>query len=72
MAERLQQLCADYDASSPANWQLLAIAAQHLDDAAVTRIAVKRARSTRAAMKVLDRIPRKTEPMRSLEEFGLE
>jgi hypothetical protein len=62
VAERLQQLCTDYDASSLANRQLLAIAAQHLDDAAVTRIAAKRARSTRAAMKILDRIPRKPEP----------
>jgi hypothetical protein len=33
-----------------------------LDDAAVTRIAAKRASSTRAAMKILDRIPRKPEP----------
>jgi hypothetical protein len=30
-----------------------------LDDAAVTRIATRRASSTRAAMKILDRIPRK-------------
>src|SRR5215469_4941056 len=59
VAERLQQLCTDYDASSPVNRQLLSIAAQHLDDAAVTRIAAKRASSTRAAMKLLDRIPRK-------------
>ena len=72
VAERLQQLSADYDVSSPANQQLLAIAAQHLDDAAITRISVKRARSTRAAMKILDQIPRKPEPVRSLEEFGLE
>ena len=59
VAERLQQLCADYDTSSPVNRQLLSIAAQHLDDAAVTRMAAKRASSTRAAMKILDRIPRK-------------
>jgi hypothetical protein len=65
VAERLQQLCCDYDASSPVNRQLLAIAAQHLDDAAVTRIAAKRARSTRAAMKILDRVPRKPEPLPS-------
>jgi hypothetical protein len=63
VAERLEQLCADYDASSPANRQFLSIAAQHLDDAAVTRIAAKRASSTRAAMKILDRIPRKPEPL---------
>ena len=63
VAERLEQLCADYDASSPVNRQLLSIAAQHLDDAAVTRIAAKRASSTRAAMKILDRIPRKPEPL---------
>jgi hypothetical protein len=75
VAERLQQLCADYDATSPANQQLLAIAAQHLDDAAVTRIAVKRARSTRAAVKILDRIPRRSaapEPQPpSLEELRI-
>jgi hypothetical protein len=40
----------------------LSIAAQHLDDAAVTRVAAKRASSTRAAMKILDRIPRKPPP----------
>jgi len=62
VAERLEQLCADYDASSPVNRQLLSIAAQHLDDAAVTRIAAKRASSTRAAMKILDRVPRKPPP----------
>jgi len=62
VAERLQQLCIDYDASSPVDRQLLSIAAQHLDDAAVTRMAAKRASSTRAAMKILDRIPRKPPP----------
>jgi hypothetical protein len=69
VAERLQQLCADYDASSPASRQLLAIAAQHLDDAAVTRIAGKRTSSTRAAMKVLDRIPRKELPLRTVSQL---
>jgi hypothetical protein len=34
-----------------------------LDDAAVTRMAAKRASSTRAAMKILDRIPRKPPPV---------
>src|SRR5215472_17071572 len=62
VAERLQELCADYDASSPTNRQLLSIAAQHLDDAAVTRTAAKRTSSTRAAMKILDRIPRNPLP----------
>jgi hypothetical protein len=62
VAERLQGLCVDYDASSPVNRQLLSIVAQHLDDAAVTRSAAKRASSTRAAMKLLDRIPRKPPP----------
>jgi hypothetical protein len=62
VADWWQQLCADYDDSSPTNRQLLLIVAQHLDDAAVTRIAAKRARSTHAAMKILDRIPRKPKP----------
>jgi hypothetical protein len=70
VAERLQQLEADYDAASPANRQLLAIAAQHLDDAAVTRVAVKRARSTRAAMKILTAVPRKQpSPPPTLAEY---
>ena len=66
VADRLQQLCADYDDSSPTSRQLLGIAAQHLDDAAVTRVAAKRARSTRAAMKILDRISRKPPPAQSM------
>jgi hypothetical protein len=66
VAERLQELCAGYDASSPVNRQLLSLAAQHLDDAAVTRIAAKRASSTRAAMKILDRIPRNPAPAQLL------
>jgi len=62
VADRLRELCVDYDNSSPTNQQLLSIAAQHLDDAAVTRVAAKRARSTRAAMKILDRVSRKPPP----------
>jgi hypothetical protein len=69
VAERVQQLCADYDAPSAATRQLLAIAAQHLDDAAVTRISAKRARSTRAAMKILASIPRKEVPIPTLAEL---
>jgi hypothetical protein len=69
VAERLQQLCADYDASRPVNRQLLSIAAQHLDDAAMTRIAAKRASSTRAAIKILDRIPRKPRPLATAREL---
>jgi hypothetical protein len=72
VADRWQQLCVDYDDSSPTNRQLLLIVAQHLDDAAVTRIAAKRARSTRAAMKILDRIPRKPEPSASHSAPALE
>jgi hypothetical protein len=47
----------------------LSIAAQHLDDAAVTRIATKRASATRAAMKILDRIPRKPRLLATAREL---
>jgi hypothetical protein len=68
IAERLAQLSTDY-AASPSQQQLLAIAARHLDDAAVARTAERRVRATNAATRILRLIPRKEAPMRSMTEL---
>jgi hypothetical protein len=71
IAERLVQLSADYNAS-PSQQQLLAIAARHLDDAAVARTAERRVRATNAATRILRLIPHKEPPLLSLEELGID
>jgi hypothetical protein len=58
VAERLAKLRLDYD-PSPSQQMLLVVVAGHLDDAERCRSAAARTRATRAAMKILDRIPRK-------------
>lgn len=62
IAALITQLSVDYAAESPVAQQLLRIAAEHLDQAGRTRNHVIRTRSTRAAAKVLDRIPKRPEP----------
>jgi hypothetical protein len=59
IAERVAQLATEYDANSAVSKQLLEIAAVHLDQAAMARNNALRSRSTRLAMKVLDRLERK-------------
>src|SRR5690349_4529034 len=60
--ERVQLLCTEYDANSPSRQILLAIAAQHLDEAERTRNSEKRVRSTNAAARLLKQIPLKRPP----------
>jgi membrane-bound ClpP family serine protease len=62
IAERVAQLATEYEADSAVSKQLLEIAAVHLDTAARTHSNVLRGRSTRLAMKVLDRLERKPQP----------
>jgi hypothetical protein len=61
IAERLAQLVAEFS-PSPAQKQLLAIIAGHLDDAERCRSAIARTRATNAARRLLKDIPRKAEP----------
>jgi hypothetical protein len=58
IAERLAQLVAEFD-PSPAQKQLLAIIAGHLDDAERCQTAIARTRATNAARRLLRDIPRK-------------
>jgi len=62
VAERLAELSLDYDASSPSQRTLLLLAAQHLDEATMTRSAERRVRAGNAANRLLRQIPRKPEP----------
>lgn len=62
IAERVVALAQDYDAKSQTARMLLRIAAEFIDTAERTRSHAIRARSTRAAGKVLDRIPKRPEP----------
>jgi hypothetical protein len=61
IAERLAQLVAEFD-PSPAQKQLLAIIAGHLDDAERCQTAIARTRATNAARRLLKDIPRKPGP----------
>jgi hypothetical protein len=58
IAERIAQLCAEYDAT-PAQRQLLAVVAGHLDDAQFGRNKLTRTRATNSAERLLRSIPRK-------------
>jgi hypothetical protein len=58
IAVRLEQLVAEFD-PSPAQMQLLAIIAGHLDDAERCQTAIARTRATNAARRLLKDIPRK-------------
>jgi cell division septum initiation protein DivIVA len=69
LAALTEQLSSEYDAGSAIARQLIKIAAQHLDQAATTRNSVLRARATRLAAKVLDRLQRKPEPVQSIEDI---
>lgn len=60
IADRLAQLIADYEAS-PAQKQLLAVAARYLDDAERARTAERRVLAGNAANRILRSIPRKPE-----------
>src|SRR5215469_6367296 len=62
IAERLAQLVAEFD-PSPAQMQLLAIIAGHLDDAERCQTAIARTRATNAARRLLKDIPRKLPPV---------
>src|SRR5689334_15334333 len=62
IADRVAQLSADYDASSPTSQMLLRIAAEFIDQAERTRSHAIRTRAVRAAGKILDRLQRKPEP----------
>ena len=70
IAERVRQLCLDYD-PSPAQQQMLVIIARHLDDAERPRNAERRVRAANTANRLLRSIPRKPASLPSLEEFGL-
>ncbi len=61
IAERLAQLCLDYD-PSPSQRQLLAVVARFLDDAERARSATARTRASNAAKRLLADIQRKPEP----------
>jgi hypothetical protein len=58
IADRLAQLIADHDAS-PSQKQLLAVVANHLDDAERARSLVARVRAGNAARRLLKDIPRR-------------
>ena len=62
IAERVAALALEYNATSALAKQLLEIAAVHLDTASVARSNSLRSRSTRLAMRVLDRLERKPQP----------
>jgi len=62
IADRVAQLATEYEAASSVSKQLLEIAAVHLDTAARTHSNALRARATRLAMKLLDRLERKPQP----------
>jgi hypothetical protein len=62
IAERLAQLVAEFD-PSPAQEQLLAIAAGHLDDAERCQTAERRVRAANTARRLLKDIPRKRLPV---------
>jgi hypothetical protein len=61
------ELAREYDVTSAAARMLLKLAAQHLDAAEQARNSVLRARHTRLAMRVLDRLERK--PQEKLNAF---
>jgi hypothetical protein len=60
--ERVQLLCAEYDANTPSRQILLAIAAQHLDTAERTHSNDRRVKATNAAARLLRQIPRRPLP----------
>jgi hypothetical protein len=60
--QRLAELSADFDADCPSMRMLLLLAAQHLDEATMTRSAEKRVRATNTANRLLRQIPRKKAP----------
>ena len=62
LAALVEQLSNDYDSRSAIARQLLQVAAVHLDQASRARNSVIRARATRLAAKVLDRLERKPQP----------
>jgi hypothetical protein len=62
LAALVEGLGREYDAASPIAQQLLQIAATHLDQAARARNSAQRARATRLATRVLDRLERKPQP----------
>jgi hypothetical protein len=61
VAALAETLAADYD-SRGATKALLLVAAEHLDDASRARNRVLKARSTRAAAKILSLLPRLPKP----------
>jgi hypothetical protein len=61
IAARLAQLIADHD-PTPSQKQILAVVANHLDDAERARSLVQRVRAGNAARRLLKDIPRKPPP----------
>src|SRR5262249_29417648 len=68
VAERLEQLCAEYD-PSPTQRQLLAVVARNLDDAERGRTAERRVLAANAARRLLRDIPRKEVPVPPLSSY---
>jgi hypothetical protein len=68
VAERLARLVADYD-PTPSQRMLLAVVAQHLDDAERARTTERRVLAANAANRLLRSIPRKQRPAPSLQEL---
>jgi hypothetical protein len=67
LAALVVQLTNDYDVRSATARQLIEIASRHLDQAATTRNNAIRARATRLATRLLDRLERK--PQQKLTAF---
>jgi hypothetical protein len=69
IAERFAQLCAEYE-DSPAQRQILRLAAGFMDSAEHTRTEWKRTRAANTAAKLLRSIPRKApKPPRNAREW---
>jgi hypothetical protein len=65
IAEKVRQLTADYDASTPAQKLMLRMAAANLDAAEITRNATTRERSTNVALRLLSEIPKRKRQLRA-------
>jgi hypothetical protein len=73
IAALVDQLAADFDSHSATARQLMAIAAQHLDQAAMTRNSALRGRATRLATRLLDRLEKKpTKKLNAFDQYVLD
>jgi hypothetical protein len=69
IAARVEQLSAEYNADTPSKQILLGIVAVHLDEAERTRNSERRVRSSNAAQRILRSLPKREQPVPSLQEL---